>query len=71
MVSAIVQLARAIGVPVVAEGVETASELASIIELGCRYAQGYLLGRPVPADTAIAMITSGMHRRPLLELAPQ
>jgi EAL domain-containing protein (putative c-di-GMP-specific phosphodiesterase class I) len=35
---------------VVAEGVETEAELTAVTELGCDYYQGYLLGRPVPAE---------------------
>jgi EAL domain-containing protein (putative c-di-GMP-specific phosphodiesterase class I) len=31
-------------------GIETASQLATLIELDCRHGQGFLLGRPAPAD---------------------
>jgi len=34
---------------VLAEGVETSAQLERLREVGCRFAQGYLLGRPVPA----------------------
>jgi EAL domain-containing protein (putative c-di-GMP-specific phosphodiesterase class I) len=33
----------------VAEGIETLDDLALVDELGCEAAQGYLIGRPVPA----------------------
>ncbi|MET0319952.1 MAG: EAL domain-containing protein [Duganella sp.] len=46
---AIVSMARALGMTVVAEGVETPAQLELLRELGCHQAQGYLLGRPVPA----------------------
>ena len=38
----------AMGLPVVAEGVETAEQLEALRSLGCRWAQGYHLGRPAP-----------------------
>ncbi len=37
--------------PVVAEGVETEAELRAVGAMGCDEAQGFLLGRPGPADT--------------------
>ena len=46
LVSGIVELARALGLTVVAEGVETAVQLERLERIGCRYAQGYLIARP-------------------------
>lgn len=46
----IIDLAHALGVKVVAEGVETAEQLHVLAELGCDEAQGYFLGRPMPCD---------------------
>jgi EAL domain-containing protein (putative c-di-GMP-specific phosphodiesterase class I) len=48
-VAAVVGLARAFGMRTVAEGVETAVQLAVTTELGCTFAQGYHLARPMPA----------------------
>ena len=45
-----IDLAHALHLRIVAEGVETDANLALISELGCDTAQGYLLGRPAPAD---------------------
>ncbi len=45
-----VNLAHAIGVLAIAEGVESDGQLASIEELGCDLAQGYLFAHPVPAE---------------------
>jgi diguanylate cyclase len=53
---AIVSLATALGVRVTAEGIETESQLATLIELGCNHGQGYLLGRPVPAEELAATL---------------
>lgn len=50
IVSAIVALGRALGLRIVAEGVETSSQQAFLTRLGCDALQGYLLGRPVPAE---------------------
>jgi diguanylate cyclase (GGDEF)-like protein len=50
IVSAAIVLADALGFEVVAEGVETAEQLAVLRRLGCRAAQGYYFGRPMSAD---------------------
>jgi len=50
LVIAIVAMARSVGLQVVAEGVETAAQLQILSEIGCQYAQGYYLSRPVTAD---------------------
>lgn len=42
------EIARGVGAQVVAEGVETATELQALADLGIEMAQGYHLGRPVP-----------------------
>ncbi len=46
---AIVSMAHALGMAVVAEGVETAQQLAILQELGCNEVQGYFVARPLPA----------------------
>jgi diguanylate cyclase len=45
-----VRLAHALGMTVVAEGVETVAQLNFLTEVGCDALQGFLLGRPQPAD---------------------
>lgn len=50
IVKAIIDMAKAMGKHVVAEGVETAAEHHSLKELGCSYCQGYLFGRPADAS---------------------
>lgn len=46
IVKAIIDMAKALGKQVVAEGVETVGELRALQELGCPYGQGFLFGRP-------------------------
>ena len=50
IVRSIVSLAHSLDIRVNAEGVETASQMAALREHGCDELQGYLLGRPGPAD---------------------
>jgi diguanylate cyclase (GGDEF)-like protein/PAS domain S-box-containing protein len=49
-VRSIVSLADALGLDVVAEGVETAAQAEILVELGCHRAQGFYFGRPAPAE---------------------
>ena len=49
-IAAVVGLAAACGMRSLAEGVETADQLALVTELGCSYAQGYFIARPMTAD---------------------
>jgi EAL domain-containing protein (putative c-di-GMP-specific phosphodiesterase class I) len=65
IIRAMVALARSLGVETVAEGVETAAQLRFLSMLGCHHAQGYHLGRPVPAaaiDTLLAMPPTAWHQ---------
>ena len=56
IVRATIELAHNLGFRVVGEGVETAALLARLVELGCEYAQGYYISKPVPADAFIAWV---------------
>jgi diguanylate cyclase (GGDEF)-like protein/PAS domain S-box-containing protein len=49
IVDAVIKLGQALGLAVVAEGIETPLQLARLRELGCNRGQGYLFGRPRPA----------------------
>jgi diguanylate cyclase (GGDEF)-like protein len=51
---AIVSMAHALGMSVVAEGVETAAQLAILRELQCNEVQGYFISRPLPPDALAA-----------------
>jgi EAL domain-containing protein (putative c-di-GMP-specific phosphodiesterase class I)/GGDEF domain-containing protein len=52
VIHALISLGAALGVDVIAEGVETEPQFHMLLELGCLQAQGYLLARPMPAVQA-------------------
>jgi diguanylate cyclase (GGDEF)-like protein len=58
VVTAVMQMAGPLRCAVVAEGIETTSQRDLLAELGCPRAQGYLFGRPAPADEATAMLVA-------------
>ena len=62
----IIDLAHALGVEVLAEGVEDVEQLQVLRQLGCDEAQGYFLGRPMPASEFgefLARAEEGIHPR--------
>lgn len=59
IVASVVALADAVGGVCIAEGVETPEQLAALRALGCRFAQGFLLGPPLAADVLFPSLTSG------------
>ncbi|WP_160310382.1 bifunctional diguanylate cyclase/phosphodiesterase [Microvirga vignae] len=50
IVRAVLGLGQSLGIKVVAEGVETATQMTLLRELGCNLVQGYHMGRPMPAE---------------------
>ena len=54
--STVLDLSRHLDLSVVAEGVETEAQLAYLNERNCRYIQGYLTGKPMPAHVALAAL---------------
>lgn len=59
VVLAIIQLAHALGLKVVAEGVETDAQRQSLRAAGCNDVQGYLTGRPMPAEAISNLVDDG------------
>jgi diguanylate cyclase (GGDEF)-like protein/PAS domain S-box-containing protein len=59
VVAAVVAMGRALGLDVVAEGVETGTQLAELLRLGCPLAQGYLFSRPLAAADLEEHMRSG------------
>jgi diguanylate cyclase (GGDEF)-like protein/PAS domain S-box-containing protein len=62
IVSAVIELARAVGMTVVAEGVETAGQLARLSAMGCPLVQGYYLARPMSATALAGLLRQQCHR---------
>ena len=58
IVSAIIGLARTLGLVTTAEGVEESAQGDRLVELGCDHAQGYLYGRPGPAEAVTPLLAS-------------
>lgn len=50
IISSIVQMAKWLGTPVIAEGVETVEQADFMKSIGCKYVQGYLYSKPVPVE---------------------
>ncbi len=73
IINAVVSLARTLEVETVAEGVETASQLDQVRELGCAAVQGFFLSMPIPAAELAALLEQGVvvpaKRAPMLRLA--
>ncbi|MGH7459213.1 MAG: putative bifunctional diguanylate cyclase/phosphodiesterase [Longimicrobiaceae bacterium] len=59
IIRTIVTLAEAVGMDVITEGVETEEQLTELLALGCQYAQGFLFGRPLPAEEAAGLLPGG------------
>jgi diguanylate cyclase (GGDEF)-like protein len=64
LVEAIVGMARALGLEVLAEGVESELQLQVLGGLGCTRVQGYLFARPQPADRLLALVESQAREQP-------
>jgi diguanylate cyclase (GGDEF)-like protein/PAS domain S-box-containing protein len=56
--SAIIALAKAMGLDVLAEGVETREQLEYLVDHGCDFIQGYYFSKPLPSDELIPTMQS-------------
>jgi len=68
IVRMLIQLARAYGIDVVAEGVETARQAEELIALDCRLAQGYHFHRPMSPEAVAALLDAMDQRDPIAAL---
>lgn len=62
---AIIRLAQTLRLVTVAEGIETADQLARLQELGCDFGQGYLFSPPLPADAMTAWLHTRVSSSPV------
>ncbi len=58
IVSAVIDLSRVLGMEEIAEGVETTEQATHLRELSCRFAQGYLYSKPLPAEGIGALLAT-------------
>jgi EAL domain-containing protein (putative c-di-GMP-specific phosphodiesterase class I) len=56
IVRTIIELARVLGMDVVAEGIETCEQYRLLRQLGCRFGQGYLFARPMTAEAVTRLL---------------
>jgi len=61
--SAAINLAHGFGCVAVGEGIESATELKTLLQLGCDYGQGYLFAKPMPRDQLISMLVKNATTR--------
>jgi diguanylate cyclase (GGDEF)-like protein/PAS domain S-box-containing protein len=59
IVASVINLAHALGMEIVAEGVESIEHVAALVTLGCDKMQGYWFSKPVPAEQATRLLTGG------------
>lgn len=69
IVRTILSLAAALGLEVVAEGIETMEQLTTLQQLSCGYGQGYFFSKPLPAEAATALLDPPPPWEPLSPLA--
>jgi EAL domain-containing protein (putative c-di-GMP-specific phosphodiesterase class I) len=64
IVGAVTLLAHQLGLEVIAEGVETAGQLALVRSLECEYVQGFYFSKPVDKERAAELLRSGFRPQP-------
>lgn len=70
IISSIVQMAKWLGTPVIAEGVETVEQADFMKSIGCKYVQGYLYSKPVPVEKFLQKLGQLEHEpmKPAMDL---
>lgn len=68
--AAVTDLSHALGLRVIAEGVETRAQRDGVHQMGCEAAQGYFFARPVPADAISRLNSTLPSESSVLEIRP-
>lgn len=63
IVRSIVDMGKSLGRRVIAEGVENQAQLDKLREIGCEYAQGYVISRPMRANEVVEWVDAGQTRQ--------
>jgi EAL domain-containing protein (putative c-di-GMP-specific phosphodiesterase class I) len=71
LIRAMVGLASDLQMQTTAEGVETPEELQLVRDLGCSLVQGYIFGKPMPSDEAMALAKKGDAKLPVAKYPPR
>ena len=71
LIRAMIGLARDLEMETTAEGVETTEELLLVRNLGCSLVQGYIFGKPMPAEEAAVLAAKGDATRPDAHFIPR
>ena len=64
IVSAVIQMSKALGITVVAEGVETEAQAKFLAKHGCDTLQGFLISRPIPPEELVRFVKDHSLARP-------
>lgn len=62
IVSSVIDLAKSLGLPVIAEGIESQQEMQEIVRRGGEYGQGYYFGKAMPACDASRLVQGGREK---------
>jgi EAL domain-containing protein (putative c-di-GMP-specific phosphodiesterase class I) len=60
LLTAIVQIAKTMGMNLIAEGIETSEQLAQLKLLGCQFGQGYLFSKPLPSEEVAHFLSNSL-----------
>ena len=63
VVTAIVQIAKAMKMNLIAEGIETSEQLAQLKLLGCQFGQGYLFSKPLPSEDMADFLSATIYQK--------
>ncbi len=62
IIAAVISLAHGLGIVATAEGIEDQTQMSLLKHMECDFGQGYLLGKPMPAEDVHAFLRSGNER---------